>query len=56
MQAVLDKAIEAYRRETFIRAANAEFAALKRDKKAWKKELEEKRLWERTLHDKRPED
>ena len=51
MQAVLDKAIEQYRRETFIRAANTEFAALKRDKKAWKKELEERRLWEQTVHD-----
>jgi hypothetical protein len=30
MQAVLDKAIEHYRREKFLRDANADFAALKR--------------------------
>ena len=56
MQAVLDKAIEHYRRETFIRAANSEFAALKRDKKAWKQEIEERKLWEQTLHDGMSED
>jgi predicted transcriptional regulator len=34
MQAVLDKAIEHYRREEFLRHANADFAALKRNSKA----------------------
>ena len=46
MQAVLDRAIERYRRETFLRAANEEYAALKRDSKAWKQELHERELWE----------
>ena len=49
MQAVLDKAIERYRRERFLHAANADFAALKSDPKAWKEELKERELWEHTL-------
>ena len=51
MQAVLDKAIERYRRERFLHAANADFAALRRDAKAWKEELRERALWEHTLAD-----
>ena len=51
MQAVLDKAIERYRRERFLHAANADFAALKRDPKAWREELWERELWEHTLAD-----
>ena len=51
MQSILDTAIERYRRERFLRAANADFAALKRDPKAWKEELRERGLWEHTLPD-----
>ena len=51
MQAVLDKAIEHYRREKFLRDANADFAALKRNSKAWKEELREREVWEQTLAD-----
>jgi hypothetical protein len=51
MQAVLDSAIERYRRERFLHAANADFAALKRNPKAWKEELRERGLWEQTLAD-----
>jgi hypothetical protein len=51
MQAVLDKAIEHYRREKFLRDANADFAALRRNSKAWKEELRERELWEQTLAD-----
>lgn len=51
MQAVLDEAIERYRRERFLYAANADFAALKRDAKAWREEIRERELWERTLAD-----
>ena len=51
MQSVLDRAIEAYRRERFLRDANADFAALKKDRKAWRDELAERKLWERTLGD-----
>jgi hypothetical protein len=51
MQAVLDKAVERYRRESFLRAANRDFAALKRNPKAWKEELRERQVWEQTLMD-----
>jgi hypothetical protein len=51
MQAVLDRAIERYRREKFLRGANADFAALKTDAKAWKGELRERDLWETTVAD-----
>ncbi|HYL74779.1 MAG TPA: hypothetical protein VEU96_11280 [Bryobacteraceae bacterium] len=51
MQAVLDEAIERYRRERFLHAANADFAVLKKSPKAWREELRERELWERTLAD-----
>ena len=51
MQAVLDNAIERYRRERFLHAANADFAALKKNPKAWEEELRERGLWEQTLAD-----
>lgn len=51
MQSVLDRAIERYRRDRFLRAANADFAALKQDRKAWKQEFGERELWETTVAD-----
>ena len=51
MQAVLDRAIERYRRESFLRAANHEFQALKTDSKAWKHEENERGVWEQTVRD-----
>jgi len=51
MQSVLDRAIERYRREKFLRAANADFEALRNDPRAWKEELRERDLWEQTLAD-----
>jgi predicted transcriptional regulator len=51
MQAILDKAIERYRRESFLRAANSEFEALQGDPRAWKHEAQERQAWEQTLPD-----
>ncbi len=51
MQAVLDRAIELYRRESFLRAANSDFQALKGDPRAWKHEGQEGQPWEQTLAD-----
>jgi predicted kinase len=51
MQAVLDHAIERYRRERFLIGANADFAALRKNSKAWKEEQAERELWEQTLGD-----
>ena len=51
MHAMLDKAVEACRREKFLRDANSDFAVLKKDRRAWREELQERRLWENTLRD-----
>ncbi len=51
MQNLLDEAVEQLRRRKFLVQANAAFAALKADPKAWKEELEERKLWERTSSD-----
>lgn len=51
MQSILDDAVEQYRREMFLRAANADFAALKADVKSWKQELRDRELWEKTVAD-----
>ena len=51
MQSILDDAVEQYRRERFLRAANADFAALKADVKSWKQELRDRELWEQTVAD-----
>ena len=48
---LLDEALEAYRRQRFLEDANAAFGALKKNKKAWKAELEERRAWDKTLAD-----
>jgi hypothetical protein len=51
MQAVLDKAIEDYRRRCFLEEANRAFAALRKDRNAWKAEVDERRAWDSTLAD-----
>lgn len=51
MQAILDKAIEAYRRQWFLEQANRAFAALKENPSAWREEIRERNEWDRTLQD-----
>lgn len=51
MQAVLDEAIEHYRRERFLDQANAAYARLRTDPKAWRQELSERAEWDGTLMD-----
>jgi predicted DNA-binding protein len=51
MQAVLDEAIDHYRRETFLDRANAAYAQLRKDPKAWRQELAERAEWDGTLMD-----
>ena len=46
MQAILDKAIEEYRRKCFLEEVNRAFVTLKRDPEAWKVELEERAIWD----------
>ena len=51
MQAVLDKAIEQYRRDTFFRDLNESYVRLQAAPEAWKQELAERQEWESTLMD-----
>jgi predicted transcriptional regulator len=51
MQAILDKAIETYRRQWFLEQVNKGFAALKENPDAWREELEERAEWDVTLED-----
>jgi hypothetical protein len=51
MGAVLEKAIERYRREKFLEDVNASYAALKANPRKWRDEIAERALWEDTLSD-----
>jgi len=51
MQAVLDEAIELYRRHYFLEKANAAFAALRADREVWAAEEEERAAWDNTIAD-----
>lgn len=51
MQAVLEKAIDDLRRRRFLEECNAGYAALRKNKRLWKQELEERRAWDVTLAD-----
>jgi hypothetical protein len=51
MQTLLERAIETYRRQRFLEAANRTYAALKASPKAWKKELAERAIWDNSLTD-----
>ena len=49
IQAVLKQAIEQYRRQQFLEAANEAYIALRNNSEAWQQELEERSLWDATL-------
>ena len=51
MQAVLDKALEQYRRQRFWEEMNAAYAVIQNDPEALAAEKEELALWETTLMD-----
>jgi len=51
MAEVLDKALDAYRRQVFVDAVNAGYAALRADPEAWAEHLAERKLWDATLMD-----
>lgn len=51
MQSVLDAALEKYRQNIMLSQLNEDYAALRKDKKAWADELKERSLWEKTLSD-----
>lgn len=51
MQAVLDEALEAYRRQCFLEGLAADFAALRADPAAWAEEESERAVWDAALLD-----
>lgn len=51
LQAVLDTAIEEYRRRRFLQEANKAYSVLKENPQSWKVELKERKKWETTLSD-----
>ncbi|NJK74549.1 MAG: toxin-antitoxin system protein [Microcoleus sp. SU_5_6] len=51
IQAILEQAIEQYRRQQFLEAANQAYIALRNDSEAWQEELEERSVWDITLED-----
>ncbi|HEX6984705.1 MAG TPA: hypothetical protein VF170_04980 [Planctomycetaceae bacterium] len=51
MTAVLQQAVEAYRRQKFLEDFAADFAALRSDEKAWEAEQAERAAWDAALAD-----
>lgn len=51
MQAVLDKALEQYRRQRFWDECDAAYTALREDREEWAKYQQELALWDATLMD-----
>ncbi len=50
-QLVLEKAVEAFLREQFLRKTNEEFAAIKAKPELWELEVQERTDWDSTLSD-----
>ena len=51
MQIIIGAALEAYRRERFLKAVNARYATLRENPAAWAKVAEERVAWDSTLLD-----
>jgi hypothetical protein len=51
MQAILDKAIEAYRRQFFLTEVNKAYAALRQEPDVWSQVEKERAEWDATLAD-----
>ena len=51
MQAVLEKAIEAYRRQRFLKEVNTAYSVLRQDHKVWAAVEKERAEWDATLGD-----
>jgi predicted transcriptional regulator len=56
MQAVVDRAIELYRRTQILNAANAAYAALRDQPAVLQEMMDERAAWDATLADGLPED
>jgi len=51
MQTVLERALEHYRRQRLLEAANKQYASLQANPAAWKQELQEREIWDRATAD-----
>ncbi len=51
MQTIIEDALQQYRRRRFLEGLNEDFKALKDDSEAWQEELEERKMWDKTLLD-----
>lgn len=51
MPVILAKAVEVFRRQTFLKRLAGDFATLRGDKRAWAEEVAERKAWEATLAD-----
>ncbi len=51
MTEVLNRAVEKYRKEIFLKEANRAYTRLKENPDAWKEELKERKEWDNTLSD-----
>lgn len=51
MQAVIEQAIESYRRQRFLEALNDDFMVLRENEPEWTAELAERREWDATAAD-----
>jgi len=56
MQAILEVAVEEYRRRHFLESVNDAYAALRRDARAWAEMRTEQARWDETLGDGLPPD
>lgn len=48
---ILRDALEDYRRKCFLQQANRAYAALRKSKRGWRAEVDERRAWDATLAD-----
>lgn len=51
MQAIVEKAIESYRRQRFLEGLSGDFAILRNNPEKWQDEEEDRRVWDITLAD-----
>jgi hypothetical protein len=51
MIVVLAKAVDAFRRQVFLEGVNADFAAWRKDRRAWGEEEAERAAWDATVGD-----
>jgi hypothetical protein len=51
MIAVMAKAVETYRRSSFLAGLNSDFKALRKDRRAWAEEQSERAAWDSTIAD-----